>query len=216
MALLIATATFSRESEAGESCKDIKSCIELTSKLSNKKYIFSKDLQGGFESSGELNWTKENAETLLPVVLSKFNKARVQVDEDHFIVIDERDVRYHSFPLHKVTTSDVLDLPKTFDYYTLVVKLKNPEVAPSIASSLRPFMWRYGRIIENKLSGEVVLMSAGTNIHTLFEILKEIDKKPSKEALAKFEKFSREDRRERYSNKEKTHDKIKNAHKKGD
>lgn len=216
MALLIATATFSQESEGSEKCNSLKECVELTSKLSNKKYIFNKDLQGGFESTDEFNWTKENAETLLPVVLNKFGKARVKVDEDHYLVIDEREVRYNSFPLYKVTTNEVLDLPKTFDYYTLFVRLKNPEVAPSITRNLRPFLWRYGRIIENNLSGDMVLMSTGVNIHSLFNLIKEFDKKPSKEALVKFEKLLKEDRKEKNNNKEKTHGKIKNTHKKGD
>lgn len=215
LGLLAATATFSHEADAGESCKDVKECIELASKLTNKKYIFQKDLQGGFESTENVEWNKDNVDTLLPIVLNQFNMARVQVSEDQYLLINDRDVRYHSFPIYKVKTNDVLDLPKTFDYYTLVVSLKNPEVAPSISRSLRPFMWRYGRIIENTLSGELVLMSTGANINNMFEYIKKFDQKPSKEALKKFERNLKNDQTNQHKNKEKTHD-HKNTHKKGD
>jgi type II secretory pathway component GspD/PulD (secretin) len=74
-------------------------------------------------------------------------------------------------------------IPSNFDYIMVTVKLKNPHIASEVSRNFRPFMSRYGRIIDIKNPGIIIINDTGKNVHRLLSLIEILDKKPSKAEL---------------------------------
>lgn len=84
-------------------------------------------------------------------------------------VINARDIRYTPT---KIYTGNYT--PDTENYVMRVIALKNVS-AQEIARNFRPFMSRYGRIIDIKQTNTVIMADTGTNINRLVKMVKFLD-----------------------------------------
>jgi len=84
-------------------------------------------------------------------------------------VINARDIRYT--PTKNYTGNYT---PDTENYVMRVIALKNVSAA-EIARNFRPFMSRYGRIIDIKQTNTVIMADTGTNINRLVKMVKFLD-----------------------------------------
>ena len=84
-------------------------------------------------------------------------------------VINARDIRYTPT---KIYTGNYT--PDTENYVMRVIALKNVSAA-EIARNFRPFMSRYGRIIDIKQTNTVIMADTGTNINRLVKMVKFLD-----------------------------------------
>lgn len=92
-------------------------------------------------------------------------------------IINARDVRYTPT---KIYTGNYT--PDTENYVMRVVALKNVS-AQEISRNFRPFMTRYGRIIDIKQTNTVIMADTGTNINHLVKMVKFLDVPGFEESL---------------------------------
>ena len=165
-------------------CKEIKACVEMVSKLTNKKYVLDKDVKGSIDFTDNYQITKDNADAFISYALYMAGYTRIPFNKDEWAVLNARDVRYQPVPSFNYPEEKV---PETYDYISVSIKLKNPHIASELSRNFRPFMSRYGRIIDLKSPGMLIINDTGKNIHRLIKIVSSLDHKPTKEELEKIE-----------------------------
>lgn len=169
-------------------CTDIRQCTTMVSKITGDAYILDKDVKGKLQQVGDIELTKENADYYLSYFLNMAGYTRVKIDDKSWSIINARDVRY----MPTQTLSYGKDtIPKTYDHQMVKIKLKNPYAAPEISRNFRPFMSRYGRIIDIKDPGMLLIHDTGVNIHRLISIVEDIDRDITPEERKKYERKER-------------------------
>ena len=102
------------------------------------------------------------------------------VPEGSFLrIISTRDIRYTPTKLYE---SD--EFPKTDEYIFVLHKLKNP-LAGEITRNMRPFMSRYGRIIDFNDAHSIAIQDRGSNINRLISLIDNLDNSKSLKRLKK-------------------------------
>lgn len=92
-------------------------------------------------------------------------------------VINARDIRYTPT---KIYTGNYT--PDTENYVMRVISLKHVSAA-EIARNFRPFMSRYGRIIDIKQTNTIIIADTGSNINRLAKMVKFLDVPGHEESL---------------------------------
>lgn len=183
MGLLFSSATF------GASCKDVKSCIELTAKLTGDQYLMDKDVKGVLDHSKAFDINKDNANFYLSYILNLAGYTRVKLNDNTWSVINARDIRYQA--VTKLTYGKD-PIPNDYDHYMVSIKLKNPYLTSEVTRNFRPFMSRYGRIIDLKDPGMIIINDTGKNIQRLVSLINEMDKELTPMERKKYERKQRE------------------------
>ena len=178
-------------------CKDIRSCVELVSKMTGDKYILDKDVKGEVDVSKNFEVNEKNAELFLSEALYLSGYTRVPFDDKTWTIINSRDVRYHPMKNYIYGKDEI---PQNYDHVSVVIKLKNPHIASEISRNFRPFMSRYGRIIDIKKPGIIIIADTAKNAHRLIDMVNLIDKEPTKEEIAAHKEEVRFNRRMRELN----------------
>jgi type II secretory pathway component GspD/PulD (secretin) len=176
----------------GAVCKDIKTCILKVSDITGKTYILDKDIKGDVTLSENFKLTKENADDFISEVLNIGGYTRVESNSADYKVINNRDVRYSAVKLYEYGQDDI---PKNHDYIMVSIKLKNKYMTSEISRNFRPFMSRYGRIIDVTDTGTLIISDTGRNIHRLIGLVQKLDRKPTDEDKESFEKAKRHERK---------------------
>lgn len=189
---------FSFAAQAND-CAELTKCIETVSKLTGKKYLYSKDVKGALQASSNTQITAENADTLFTYILELNDYARVPTAEkDTYMVISARDLRYHSFPTISTDASNPPKIPANNDYYMMIYRFTNylQGQGREVANSLRPFMSRYGRIIESQAAGTVTLQENGSKLLMAYEMIKRADRQlTAAEIKARKEREEKEEKK---------------------
>jgi general secretion pathway protein D len=92
-------------------------------------------------------------------------------------VINARDIRYTPTKIYTGSYT-----PDTENYVMRVIALKNVS-AGEIARNFRPFMTRYGRIIDIKQTNTVIIADTGSNINRMVKMIKFLDVPGHEESL---------------------------------
>lgn len=92
-------------------------------------------------------------------------------------VINARDIRYTPTKIYTGSYT-----PDTENYVMRVISLKHVSAA-EIARNFRPFMSRYGRIIDIKQTNTIIIADTGSNINRLAKMVKFLDVPGHEEAL---------------------------------
>ncbi len=163
----------------------------LSGKLStkNKKVNFSISKELPLKSFKEMFLT----------ILSSKGYAVVK-DKSFSRVISSRDIRYGGGEFY--TSSD---FPRDDRYVMVFHELRNP-LAHSIARNMRPFMSRYGRIINFNDGHSIVIHDRGDQIDKILGIMSKLDNKKSIQTLAK---LGVKKKKKRYSLDSKSLDELK-------
>lgn len=175
----------------GNSCHDVKSCVNYVAELTGAEYSSYEKLKGEVFRSKNYKITKENADNYLSELLNQNGYTRVKTGKDKYQIISARDIRYNPT---KLIDGNTKKAPNNDDYYMMSYQLKNKELSSTeITRSFRPFMSRYGRIIDIKLHNQIIIQDTGRNLNRMQGLLKEIDRKLTKE-----EKEAIEEQREKH------------------
>lgn len=164
-------------------CVELVKCVEHVSKLTGKKYMYNKDFKGGLQVSPNMTITKENADTLFTRILEINGYARVPTTvPDTYTIIELRDIRYETLPTLTVDVQTPPTLTQNSDYYLMTYKFKfyDQGQLKETANSLRPFMSRFGRVIEFKGKGVLIIQENASKLNQLYEIIKGSDRELTK------------------------------------
>jgi general secretion pathway protein D len=181
---LITSFTLSAKS-VQKSCSELKDCVDEVSKLTGVKYLYSGELKGKIVASDNLELSKENADSLFSSILNENGYTRLKQDENTYLIMSARDIRYHPTPIVKANNDNSPSLPSNMDYYMMEYTLKDnrTNISSEITGALRPFMSRYGRIIDIRTTGTLVVQDTAKNLSRLYELIKKMDVAPTKDQV---------------------------------
>ena len=92
-------------------------------------------------------------------------------------IVSVRDIRYASTKIYTGSFT-----PNTDNYIMKILPLKNID-STEVTRSFRPFMSRYGRILDIKQTNTIIVQDTGQNINRLTRLIKFIDVPGLEESL---------------------------------
>jgi type II secretory pathway component GspD/PulD (secretin) len=114
---------------------------------------------------------KEQMENYVSILLSQSGNAVIRMPESQFMqVISARDIRFTAVPIYK--TLD--EIPKNDNQAQFSYSLKYIDGA-EVARNMRPFLSRYGRIIDIKHANAINISDSGNNLRKLANIIISLD-----------------------------------------
>jgi general secretion pathway protein D len=155
------------------------SLVDLTKhmqKLTGINLILDKDLKGKVSILAPTAITVGDAWKAYLVALNLNGYSLVRSGE-FFKIVNNRDIRYTPTKIYTGSYT-----PNTENYVMRIISLKNID-STEITRSFRPFMSRYGRIIEIKQTNTVIIQDTGSNINRLVRLIKFIDVPGHEETL---------------------------------
>ncbi len=164
---------------ANQDCTSLRKCVEYVANLTNTDYIIDGELKGSVAYTKNFKVEKENAELLLSEILNSNGYTRVEVTSGVYKIISSRDIRYTPVKEFTADKKTAPQIPNLKYYYMLKYTGVHPEIAKQITRSLRPFMSRYGRIINMEYTGTILVQDTGVNLQRLYKIISENDIKPN-------------------------------------
>jgi len=158
--------------------KDV-SILDLTKhmqKLTGLNLILDKDVKGKISISSPTAITMGDAWKAYLQALSINGYSLVKTGA-YYTIVNNRDIRYSPTTMYTGTYT-----PNTENYVMQIIPLKYVN-SREVANSFRPFMSRYGRIIEIKQTNTVIVQETGTHITRLLKLIKFIDIPGHEESL---------------------------------
>lgn len=155
------------------------SILDLTKhmqKLTGLNLILDKDIKGKISISTPGPITIGDAWKAYLQALSINGYSLVKTGA-YYTIVNNRDIRYSPTTMYTGTYS-----PNTENYVMQIIPLKYVN-SREVANSFRPFMSRYGRIIEIKQTNTVIVQETGTHINRLMKLIKFIDIPGHEESL---------------------------------
>lgn len=155
------------------------SILDLTKhmqKLTGLNLILDKDIKGKITISTPSPITMGDAWKAYLEALS-INGYSLVKSGAYYTIVNNRDIRYSPTTMYTGTYS-----PNTENYVMQIIPLKYV-ASREVANSFRPFMSRYGRIIEIKQTNTVIVQETGTHINRLMKLIKFIDIPGHEESL---------------------------------
>ncbi len=155
------------------------SILDLTKhmqKLTGLNLILDKDIKGKISISSPTPITIGDAWKAYLQALS-INGYSLVKSGAYYTIVNNRDIRYSPTTMYTGTYT-----PNTENYVMQIIPLKYVN-SREVANSFRPFMSRYGRIIEIKQTNTVIVQETGTHINRLMKLIKFIDIPGHEESL---------------------------------
>lgn len=123
-----------------------------------------------FEVQGEMLIPKDQIESYVSSILMAAGSAMIRAKDSRFLqVIDARDIRFTTVP----TYTKLEDIPENVNYAQYSFVLKYIE-SSDLARNMRPFMSRYGRIIDVR-DHMVYIIDNGKNLRRIGKIAQALD-----------------------------------------
>ena len=158
--------------------KDV-SLVDLTKhmqKLTGINLILDKDLKGKISISAPQAITVGDAWKAYLTALNVNGYTLVKAGA-FWKVVNSRDIRYTPTKMYTGNYT-----PDTENYVMRIIPLKNISVT-EVTRSFRPFMTRYGRLIDIKQTNTLIVQDTGENINRLVRLIKFIDVPGHEESL---------------------------------
>lgn len=155
---------------------DIMEITKHMQKLTGINLILDKDVKGKVSIIAPTPITVGDAWKAYLAALNMAGYSLIKTGA-FYKVINARDIRYTPT---KIYTGNYT--PDTENYVMRVISLKHVSAA-EIARNFRPFMSRYGRIIDIKQTNTIIIADTGSNINRLAKMVKFLDVPGHEEAL---------------------------------
>jgi general secretion pathway protein D len=158
------------------------SLIDLTKhmqKITGINLILDKDLKGKISILAPTPITVGDAWKAYLTALN-INGYTLVKSGTFYKIIPSRDVRYSTTKFYTGNYT-----PETENYVMRILPLKNIN-STEITRSFRPFMSRYGRILEIKQTNTVIIQETGSNVNRLVRLIKFVDVPGHEESLQVF------------------------------
>lgn len=183
LALLPLNLAFAKTSN-----EDLKTLVNKVSEITGIKYIYPSELKGGIGLSENYELNKENADKSLSYILHENGYTRLPHEKGVMKIVSSRDIRYHATDLVSADRNQVPEIPNNHDYYMMEFQMDNTGLTSEITRSLRPFMSRYGRIIDVKHANKLIVQDTGINLLRMHGLIASMDKKLTKQQQEQWEK----------------------------
>lgn len=155
---------------------DIMEITKHMQKLTGINLILDKDVKGKVSIIAPTPITVGDAWKAYLAALNMAGYSLIKTGA-FYKVINARDIRYTPT---KIYTGNYT--PDTENYVMRVISLKHVSAA-EIARNFRPFMSRYGRIIDIKQTNTIIIADTGSNINRLAKMVKFLDVAGHEETL---------------------------------
>jgi general secretion pathway protein D len=155
---------------------DIMEITKHMQKLTGINLILDKDVKGKVSIIAPTPITVGDAWKAYLAALNMAGYSLIKTGA-FYKVINARDIRYTPT---KIYTGNYT--PDTENYVMRVISLKHVSAA-EIARNFRPFMSRYGRIIDIKQTNTIIIADTGSNINRLAKMVNFLDVPGHEEAL---------------------------------
>lgn len=155
------------------------SLIDLTKhmqKITGMNLILDKDLKGKISILAPTPITVGDAWKAYLTALN-INGYTLVKSGTFYKIIPSRDVRYSTTKFYTGNYT-----PETENYVMRILPLKNIN-STEVTRSFRPFMSRYGRILEIKQTNTIIIQETGSNVNRLVRLIKFIDVPGHEESL---------------------------------
>jgi len=148
----------------------ISDLVKDYASIEKMNVVFDSDYHDGqVLTVGPQNINKASLELYISTMLSQSGFGmRVLPETRTLSVFNSRDVRYI------ITTSytDLSKVPNTYEHIQFMYELKHIQ-SDELSRNLRPFMGRYGRILEH--TNSIMLADTGKNIIRLMKMIQRLD-----------------------------------------
>ncbi len=155
---------------------DIMEITKHMQKLTGINLILDKDVKGKVSIIAPTPITVGDAWKAYLAALNMAGYSLIKTGA-FYKVINARDIRYTPT---KIYTGNYT--PDTENYLMRVISLKHVSAA-EIARNFRPFMSRYGRLIDIKQTNTIIIADTGSNINRLAKMVKFLDVAGHEESL---------------------------------
>jgi len=173
-------------------CATIHKCANTVSKITGEKYLMDLNVKGRMKATDNIQLTKSNAILLFTKMLNTNGFSRVPTGEkDTFSIERQRTARDLNLPIFKGSKKNRPNFPKNYDLITFQYKVVHPEytqIVGYLARHLRSFMPANGRVIPSELNGVLTLTDTAMNMQKLYQLIIEMDVKPTAALLKRWEK----------------------------
>lgn len=168
-------------------CETLSGCLSEASTITGQHYVVKDTLKDKLQEPLP-SLDKENADFIISHLLNMYGYARIKIKDDMWKIISARDIRYHALPLVNSSKENAPSLDFTEDYKMLKYKASHPDSVRSLSRSLRPFLSRYGRIVDIDHSGIIIVQDTSSNLKRLYQLITEADHELSSKQVESLEK----------------------------
>jgi general secretion pathway protein D len=126
---------------------------------------------------------KDQIENYVSILLSQSGNAVIRMPDSNYLqVISGRDIRYTPLPIYK----KLEDIPKNDNQAQFSHALKYID-SSELSRNMRPFLSRYGRIIDIKHANAINITDTGTNLRKMAQIALHLDTEAFKKSQKEIE-----------------------------
>lgn len=147
--------------------------VKEYAKLKDYDLIIAEDPKESYELYGPRRITKDDLDLFVTSILSQSSYA-LSVNEalKQITVMQARDIRYTSNQIFK----NIEAVPNDYNYYQLYVPLNYID-SDNVSRNLRPFISRYGRVIDDRVSNAIIILDRGIQLKWISKLIKILDTK---------------------------------------
>jgi hypothetical protein len=179
----LVAASLSSPSARGDSvkskCPDLEKCAHAVATLTGTKLVFDPEiLKGAIGATENFELTKENADVVFTQMLDQNGLTRVPIaDANAYTILRQRNARDSALPRFDADAKTTPEIPKTWDLGTLRYRLAHPELAETIARTLRSFLPATSRVIPEELSGHLIVVASFPILANVLNLAQSMDVK---------------------------------------